>query len=275
MSRVLVFRASDDRLERLSLAADTLDEATLQTAHGVYTVLRLYAGRRTFRLNQHWARLRNSAESLGRRFTLSDEWLRAALRRAIEASGMETARVRLAVPFDAPHTAIISLEPFTSPADDLYTKGVRVGLVKGRRESPLAKNSHFIEWRNQITASQPATLYEIMLVDYDGSISEGTGSNFYAVIDGKLRTAREGMLEGIARGVLLDIALPIIPVVLESVHVGDLSTASEAMLTSASRGVVPIVEVGDMVIDGGSPGAVSKALKAAYDARVESELEVV
>jgi len=273
MSRVIVFRARGDNLERLPIDAASLDEATLQTAHGVYTVMRLHEGRRVFRLAQHWARLRKSAELLGSPFDLSDGWLRLAVRNAVEQSGLALARVRLTVPFDAPDTAFISLEAFTPPSPDLFEQGVRVGLVTGEREAPLAKNSTFIEWRNRMVANQPPDVYETLLVDQTSVIREGVGSNFYAVIAGRLRTAPAGMLEGIARGVLLDVAPSIIAVEPRAVHVDELPSASEAMLTSASRGVVPIVQVGDTAIGGGRPGPVAKALRAAYDAQVNSELE--
>lgn len=273
MSSVMVYRASGDALERLPIQAGSLDAATLQTGHGVYTVFRLYPARRVFRLAMHFERLRHSAELLGMPFRPADDWLRRALRRAVHESDLDLMRVRLTVPFDAPDAAIIALEPFAPPPPSLYKEGIRIGLMEGMRDAPRAKNSQFIEWRQKARSGSADKTHEIVLHDSAGMILEGLSSNFYAVLDGHLRTAGENVLEGISRGILLDVALTVLPVVLLPVSVADLPRVSEAMLTSASRGVMPVVQVGDVVIGEGKPGPASKALRAAYDAQVERELE--
>lgn len=273
MSPVAVYRASGDALERLPIHASSLDEATLQTGHGVYTVFRLYPARRVFRLAGHFERLRHSAALLGMPFGLTDEWLRHALRRAVQGSGLELVRVRLTVPFEAPDAAVITLEPFTPSPPSLYEEGMRIGLMEGMREAPRAKNSQFVEWRQKVRSGLPGKASEIVLHDSEGAILEGLSSNFYAVLDGRLRTADDNVLEGISRGVLLDVAPSVLPAALSPIRVADLPRVSEAMLTSASRGVMPVVQVGDVVIGDGKPGPITKALRTAYDAQVEQELE--
>jgi branched-chain amino acid aminotransferase len=276
MGRVIVFRAHGDNLERLNIDANTLDEATLKSAHGIYTVLRVYPDRRVLRLTRHWERMERSADLLDQPYRVGDEWLHTMLRRAIEAGerlGISGPRVRVTVPFDAPDTALFTLEPFTPPSEHLYETGVAVGLVTATRESPRAKNSRFIEHRQQIEADKPSNCYEILLTTDEGVILEGLGSNFYAVLDGVLHTAEEGVLPGIARGVLLDVASDVLPVVRTPVTVNDLPRLSEAMLTSASRGVVPIVRIADQTIGDGVPGPVSRVLRQYYDALVARELE--
>jgi branched-chain amino acid aminotransferase len=273
MSSIIVYRASGDALECLPIHASSLDEATLLTGHGVYTVFRLYPGRRVFRLAGHFERLRHSAELLGMSFYLADDWLRHALRHAVEESGLDLVRIRLTVPFDASDTAVIVLEPFTPPLPSLYEEGIRIGLIEGVREAPLAKNSQFVEWRQKVRAASPIKTHEIVLHDSGGAILEGLSSNFYAVLDGQLRTAGDKVLEGISRSVLLDVAPSVLPVMLSPIVVADLPRVSEAMLTSASRGVMSVVQVGGVVLGGGKPGPMAKALRAAYDAQVERELE--
>jgi branched-subunit amino acid aminotransferase/4-amino-4-deoxychorismate lyase len=111
------------------------------------------------------------------------------------------------------------------------------------------------------------------MYDRSGAILEGVSSSFFAVLDGQLRTAHSKVLEGISRGALLEMAPSVLPVTLLPIRVADVPRVSEAMLTSASRGVVPIVQIGDVVIGKGKPGPLAGALRAAYDARVEQELE--
>ena len=275
MGRIIAFRAQGEDLKRLDVEADTLDEATLQTAHGVYTVFRLYPGRRVVRLAYHLVRLRRSAGLLEQPYLVNDDWLRAMLRRAVEVSGIELPRLRLTIPFNAPDTAIIALEPFTPPPAELYEQGVRVGLHNYQRESPRAKNSRFIELRRQIEIEQPGSVYETMLYNGDGFIREGMASNFYAELDGQIHTTEIGMLEGVARSILLEVAPDVLPVTFEPVHLDDLGRIGEAMLTSSSRGVMPVVQVGDVIIGDGKPGTVYRSLRALYDARIDREMELL
>lgn len=271
---VVVYRYAGGVLTPLPVEARTLDEATVQTGHGTYSVFRLYSGQRVLRLDHHLDRMRRSAAALGEPFPHTNADLRDVLRRAVAAAGIEMPRVRLTVPYDAPETVIAALEPFTPPPAELYAQGVRAGLAEAVREHAEAKDSRFIERRRQLIERQPG-VYEVMLHDAQGAIREGTTSNFYAIIDGTLRTAGEGMLQGIARSILLEVAPRILPVEFVAPCVDELSRAAEAMLTSSSRGVVPVVEVGEIRIGTGRPGPLTTRLGEAYDRQVEAELEPI
>ncbi len=275
MSPITTFRAEGVKLELVPLDASSLDESTLRTAHGVYTVMRLFEGRRTFRLSRHWKRLRASARLLNMMFTHSDEWLQSTLRNVIQQLPFESARVRLTIPFNAPGTAVISCESFIPPPESIYQDGVKVELVNGRRDVPLAKNSRFIEWRQDASVLLPKDTYEFLLVSDGEEINEGASSNFYIKIDGKLRTPDVGMLEGIARGVLLEVAPSILPVEVAPIFRHDLDRATEAMLTSASRSVVPVINVGGTSIGIGAPGESARMLRRAFDEQVLRELEPI
>lgn len=246
----------------------------MKTGHGTYSVFRLYSGQRVLRLDRHLDRMRRSAELLGAPFPHSNADLRAVLREAVEAAGFDMPRVRLTVPYDAPETVVVALEPFAPPPAEVYARGVRVGLADSPRKQPRAKDSRFIEQRSELRASQP-DMYDVLLCDGEGGILEGTSSNFYAVIDGVLHTAGQGALEGIARSILLEVAPGVLPVELTTPHEEQISQMDEAVLTSSSRGVVPIVEIGGQTVGTGRPGPLTAKLGRAYDDRVEAELEPI
>jgi branched-subunit amino acid aminotransferase/4-amino-4-deoxychorismate lyase len=273
LGRIIIYCADSDRLTQLDVEADTLDEATLKSAHGVYTVFRVYAGSQVLRLDRHFERMRQSAVLLEQPYLVADEWLRGMMRRAVESSGLDLCRLRLTVPFSAPETALIMLDPFAAPPAELYEKGVRMGLVHTYRDKPLAKNSQFIERRREIAAAHPGDFYEYLMCDEQGHILEATSSNFYAVLDGELRTSPEGVLHGIARGMLIEVAADVLPVRLDPIHTDDLPRVAEAMLTSASRGVFPIVRIEDMPINGGLPGPIYRQLHARFEALAAQEME--
>lgn len=264
----------DSPLQRLDIQAQSMDEANQSTAHGVYASFRLWppaAGasmQRALRLESHLARMRSSAELLGLPYPLDDQWIRQQLYDAICESGISEPRVRLTVPHSRSNSLLIFLQPFEPLGPDVYSKGVRVALTTAHRKLARAKDSRFIETRQQLGGGE----FETILVDDDGYLLEGTSSNFYAVIEDVLYTAEEGVLEGITRHILLEVAEAILPVARVAVAMADLPLVSEAMLTSSTRGVVPIIAVGAQRIGGGRPGPWTQRLSDAYIARLEFEL---
>jgi len=84
------------------------------------------------------------------------------------------------------------------------------------------------------------------------------------VLGGVLRTASEGVLEGVTRGIVLAAATDLLPVELRPARLADLPAASEAFITSSTREVVPVVAIDGRRIGHGRPGAVTGALLARY-----------
>jgi D-alanine transaminase len=82
------------------------------------------------------------------------------------------------------------------------------------------------------------------------------------------------VLEGVARRIVLEVAAAAdVPVRLEAARRQDLAAATEAALSSASRAIVPVVQVQDQIIGGGRPGPVVGRLLAAYQAYVAAHLQ--
>jgi len=136
------------------------------------------------------------------------------------------------------------------------------------RENPRAKQTSWLAGR----ASLPGDPYEWLLLDDDERILEGASSNFYAVIDGILATAGSDVLFGISRSIVLEVASELLPVRLEAPRYTDVRRMSECFITSASRGIVPVVEIDGRLIGDGRPGGLTRRLISRYDARA-AELE--
>jgi len=80
-------------------------------------------------------------------------------------------------------------------------------------------------------------------------------------------------LEGITRSVVLDLArqLPM-PVQLAAIAVDDVDKLEEAAISSSSRGLLPVVQVGETLIGAGQPGPYTRRLMAAYEAFVAQNI---
>ena len=106
-----------------------------------------------------------------------------------------------------------------------------------------------------------------MLLDEEGNLTEGRGSNIFLVKDGTVATPQgRFVLEGITRGVVMELAQGLdLPVEEANLDLYDAYTADEAFLTSTSLCICPISRVnGAAVGDGQAPGPVTQQLMAAF-----------
>ena len=86
----------------------------------------------------------------------------------------------------------------------------------------------------------------------------------FAIQDGVLVTAADGVLEGVTRRLVLALARGRgIETLLERVPLARFRTVSEAFLTSSTRGLVPVVRVEQETL-GDGPGPVTRALMSDY-----------
>jgi branched-chain amino acid aminotransferase len=251
-------------------AESLADAARHEPPDGVYTVANTFNTTQVLKLDSHLDRMEDSARRAGIDLRIDRPRLRAALRQMILDSGFGDVRYRITARDSSQF--ILTIEPFKPLAAEVIAAGVRCVTAKdSARHNPAAKVTGWMHARQEI--SLPPGAYEALLLDAEGRILEGTGSNFWAIMDGELRTAGEDVLPGIAQQIVFEIAPPIIPVRREAVHVSDLPGIDEAFITSSSRGIVPVVAIDDHIVGDGAPGSTTLALRAAYVRWVEQHLE--
>jgi branched-subunit amino acid aminotransferase/4-amino-4-deoxychorismate lyase len=104
-----------------------------------------------------------------------------------------------------------------------------------------------------------------ILTDGDGNVTEGPGFNVFAVIDGVLYTPALGVLEGITKMTVCEIAAAEgIETRVEQVPVSALYRASELFLTSTAGGVMPVSEIDGQPVGMNCPGSATTAIRDRY-----------
>ncbi|MBK8021721.1 MAG: aminotransferase class IV family protein [Chloroflexi bacterium] len=255
-------------------AASLAEAADSEPLDGVYTVTNTFEATKVIKLDAHLNRLEDSAGRAGIPLKLDRPRLRAALRQMILESGFGDVRFRITVSRQSPDTLILTIEPFKPVDPALYESGVRVVTVPDRaRHDPAAKTTGWMHDRKSVEAAMPLGIYTGLLLSPEGDILEGLSSNFYAVLDGELRTAAEGMLPGIAQQIVFEVAPKVLPLRHEAVNVRDIVRLSEAFITSASRNIVPVVEIDARVIGSGTPGPRTHTLRVSYLEWVDAHLD--
>ncbi len=255
-------------------AESLADAAAHEPREGVYTISNTYNRFGVLKLDAHLDRLEQSAQLAGIPLHLQRAKLRAALRQMIEEGHFKDARFRITVPKAQPDQLILSLEPFTPPPPEVYANGVRcITVSSAERITPAAKTTGWMHDRKAIEQTLPQGIYEALLLGKTDDILEGTGSNFYALLHGKLHTAGKDVLAGIAQQIVFEIAAHVLPVQREAVNVMDIPRLDEAFLTSSSRGIIPVVVIDGITLGSGKPGSKTHALRVRYNAWVEQHVE--
>jgi len=134
--------------------------------------------------------------------------------------------------------------------------------------SPRAKTHNYL---NMIVAEQSVKAHDpegwAVLLDANGNLAEGMGSNIFVVREGKLYTPSERyVLPGVSRQMTLDLANKLaIPVIEGDIDLFDAAVADEMFLTSTSLCIAAVRTFnGGKVGDGLVPGPITKSLIDAY-----------
>lgn len=271
---LLTARLSGDHLEPYSAQADSLSALALSEPEGVYTVLRTYQGSQVVLMDRHLDRLEESARLEGHSIHLNREAIRRAMGDLVRQAGFTETRFRITVPYDSGGAIYFGLEPLNGVPPAARRDGVSVSTIDFERSNPRAKSNAFLQARQKAREAMPKGSYEGIILGRSGEMLEGLSSNFYAVQDGKLRTAEDGVLHGISRYIVLKVAgEEALEVVFQPACRSELAHLSEALLTSSSRGVLPVVEIDGQPIGNKHPGDVTMRLMNAYDAWVSAHLE--
>jgi branched-chain amino acid aminotransferase len=130
---------------------------------------------------------------------------------------------------------------------------------------PRAKNYHWNDLTMGLLDALDAGGDTVLLSDGAGNVVEGPGFNVFAVIDGGLVTPAEGVLEGITRRTVIEMAQSLgIPVALRPLPAQQLRAAQEAFLSSSGGGVLPVTRVDGRALANGEVGPVTRRLSQTY-----------
>ncbi|MEM3485144.1 MAG: aminotransferase class IV [Candidatus Methanomethyliaceae archaeon] len=255
---------------------------------GVFETLRAYGGR-PFQLTEHVARLYRSASLIGLELPWPPGTVREAVEVTLEANKLPDAYVRITVtrgeglgiepPAPAKPTLVVHTTPLAIDPR-VYQKGIAAVVVRTRRNLPAAVplEAKSLNFLNNILAYREARAMgaqEAIMLNTDGAVAEGSVSNLFVVVQGKVLTppVEAGIFPGLARETVMRLAREMGQPVEERVFGPDLLlSADEVFLTNSVREVVPVVTVNGSAIGKGRPGRVTCLLLDAYRALVRRTL---
>lgn len=250
-------------------------DALLEASKGVYTTARTIDKSFVLEFNAHVTRLVDSCSTLMKAGSIVPEPSAASTLQSYDLlrphvfssvqSALETfnkqfpddhdeRRITLLLDFAPPasHVRGFDITTYTEPLPRPPTEPVdiKIGHCPPSRHGKVAKDAQWTRDR-KILEDQMGAANEVVMIDSNSFLLEGTQSNVFVVIDNKIYSPdREDILEGTIRKVIKRVCEQnAIPLVLSAeVSLLNISAWQGAFLTSTSRLVLPIKSC-DLLLD--------------------------
>ncbi len=130
---------------------------------------------------------------------------------------------------------------------------------------PTAKNYHWNDLTMGLLGALDAGADSVLLVDASDNVVEGPGFNVFCVSKGTLVTPNEGMLEGVSRRTVIEIAQSLgLPLQTRAVPADELRAADEVFISTSGGGVLPVTRVDGRAIGDAMPGPITRRLVQTY-----------
>jgi branched-chain amino acid aminotransferase len=162
--------------------------------------------------------------------------------------------------------------------EEVYETGLRVvtaGTPIPHREalSPRVKSLNYLAHILAKIEGIHSGADEVLMLDSEGHVAEGSGQNIFVVKNGAIRTPPPyaGILKGVTRDVVIELGREAGYDVQETMlNRYDVYTADEAFFTGTASEVIAIRQVDGRIIGNGKPGPVTRDLRTRFQARVRS-----
>jgi branched-chain amino acid aminotransferase len=166
---------------------------------------------------------------------------------------------------------VVSKHPEAPYGLEIYQSGQRLKVVPFDRDLPMLKTTNYLTGFYAARQVAGADYDDILFTHRDGYITEATRSNFFCVIDDALVTPQRGMLLGITRHVILELAAQLgIKTIERDLFPADLAQASEAFTTGSIAELMPARSIDEHHLPTTMNGQIFAALRQAFSAKIQS-----
>ncbi len=239
----------------------------------VYEVLRVINGKVLFR-EEHYERFSSSIRIAGLQYDLSPDSFFSQLHELIKVNAVSIGNIRIDLTLENGETSLLFyFIPHHYPSPGEYKLGVKADLLYAMRKNPQAKivQQQLRDRANNMIREKH--LYEVLLVDNDGYITEGSRSNVFFIKDGYFYTPPvASVLPGITRMKVMEcMLLEGLKCVEKTVPEQEISAYSAAFLTGTSPNVLPLSRIGKVSFNVDDP--LLRKIQSGFDRFIDEYLE--
>lgn len=248
-----------------------------------YDVVPVWGGA-FFRLDDYLTRFMASVGALRMQILMDRDEVAAALHQMVAASGLQDSYVAMVAargrnpvpgsrdPRDCQNHFYAWCVPYVHIVKpELAERGSSVWIAKSVRRipqdsvDPKVKNYHWGDFTSGLFEAKDNGFETTMLLDHAGNVTEGPGFNVFALFGDRVVTSDHGVLHGITRQTVLEMARDQgLKVETRPLPLDQFWQADEVFLSSSGGGVIPVTRVDDRTFSNGAPGPVAQALRRSY-----------
>ncbi len=255
---------------------------------GIFEGIRVYGGK-IFKLSEHLDRLYDSAKAIWLTIPMPKDEMASVTEEAVRRSGIAEAYIRHIItrgvgdlgldPRKCPKpSVIIIVDTIRLFPEEVYETGLRVvtaGTPIPHREalSPRVKSLNYLPHILAKIEGIHSGADEVLMLDSEGHVAEGSGQNIFVVKNGAIRTPAPyaGILKGVTRDVVIELAREAGYQMQETMlNRYDVYTADEAFFTGTASELIAIRQVDGRTIGNGKPGPATRDLRSRFQTLVRS-----
>jgi D-alanine transaminase len=260
-------------------AAVHIEDRGLQFGDSIYEVFAVTGGR-LLDEEPHLERLERSLREIGMDLPLARSALRVVMRETVRRNRLSYGLLYVQVTRGS-HARDHIMPASPRPTVIMTARRLDPAAIEARRANGVAvvtlpdlrwgrcdiKTTALLPNVMAKTEARRAGAYEVWLVDREGMITEGASTNAWIVAEGLVttRSLSNSILAGVTRRTLLRAAERAgLKLTERAFTVAEARKAEEAFITSATGGVIPVVEVDGIKLGSGRPGPLTQRMHALY-----------
>lgn len=223
-----------------------------------YDVVAVWDGK-FFRIDDHIARFKKSCNTI--KLTPPFEWreLKSILHKLVALTQLKNSYVEMimtrGIPgpgernpsklanrfygYAIPYVWVIEQEKFDKGVNLIIAN--ETVRIDPKSVDPRVKNFHWGDLTKGLYEAYEKNADAVILCDKDGNLTEGPGYNIFILKKNSLYTPIEGVLEGITRKTVIEIATRMeLNVQIKKINKSFIKEADEIFLTSTAGGIIPV-----------------------------------
>lgn len=241
----------------------------------VYEVIRLIEGTPLF-FDDHMARMGHSLELVGADYDFDPKVIYKTISELSKLEDLKNQNIRIEIGLDpkGEWSRHVYFVPSFYPDETTYKEGVQTVTTVIVRKDPHAKVVNPDYLRHIGTVKSDTGAYEVIIMDEDEKIAEGSRSNLFFIKGKKLYSAKsQDILMGITRIKILELARALgIEIIEKDLYLKDISEFEGCFLSGTSIHILPIRQIDEHTFSSATLDVVNQLQNGLHE-KVSSQLE--
>ena len=228
----------------------------------IYEVIRVIEGKTVF-LKEHFERMNESIRLSSVRGSLNYDEFKNSAELLIEENSLENCNIRVSYYFENKPVTLFYFIKSYYPSKEEFNRGIHTVTVKMERENPNIKSYQKELKENVARIMEKNNAFEAILINHDGTVSEGSKSNVFFVKGNKLVTSPDSsVLLGVTRSKVIGVcAANSIEVEKRLITVDEIKDFDGAFITGTSNDVLPVRSMDEIIFDSSENEVVKKVAR--------------